>query len=127
VTQPTHTTISVAHRTITQLLANGRTVRYALAASSDGDVYWRQDTFASAEDPVQPLRWLSHRGPLTVSAVIEALPHCQETIRAWTQSEIDDAFAAADLDEIAQQRRTTAQRRLHDELRAAHAGDASVA
>jgi hypothetical protein len=111
------------HRTITQLLPNGRTVRYALAPTRDGDVYWRQDTFASAEDPVQPLRWISHQGPLT----IEAVPQCQEAIRAWTQAEIDDSFAAADLDEVAQQRRTTAYVRLQDQLRASHGGDVGAA
>jgi hypothetical protein len=60
--------------------SNGRTVRWALAATRGGDVYWRQDAFAPADDPIQPLRWISHQGPLTVAAVIEAVPHCQETI-----------------------------------------------
>jgi hypothetical protein len=117
VTEHVHTTISVMHRTITELLPNGRTVRWALTATRGGDVYWRQDAFAPADDPIQPLRWISHQGPLTVAAVIEAVPHCQETIRAWTQAEIDDCFAAAELDELAQQRRTTAHVRLREQLR----------
>jgi hypothetical protein len=116
VTEPIHTSISVVQRTITQLLANGRTVRYTLAPASDGDVYWRQDTFAPADHPIQPLRWLSHQGPLTVAAVVAAVPQCREAIRAWTQAEVDDALAATDLDETARRRRAAAVTRLREQL-----------
>ena len=115
-TEPVHTTISAAHRTITQLLANGRTVRYSLSPTSDGDVYWRQDTFAAADDLVRPLQWIGHQGPLGVAAVIEAVPICRETVRAWTRAEIDDAFAGADLDDVARQRRAAALTRLRAQL-----------
>lgn len=115
---PIQTTVSAASRTITQLLENGRTVRYALASNGNGDVYWRQDTFAAADDVVQPLRWLSHAGPLTVDAVLAAIPQCDRAIRAWTQAEIDDEFAAADLDASGRERRERALIRLRDELAA---------
>lgn len=116
VTEPIHTTISVVQRTITQLLANGHTVRYTLAPASDGDVFWRQDTFAPADHPTQPQRWLSHQGPLTIAAVVAAVPQCREAIRAWTQAEVDDALAATDLDETARRRRAAAVTRLREQL-----------
>ena len=125
--EPIHTTVSVAQRTITQLLTDGRTVRYALAATSDGDVYWRQDTFAAADDLIQPLRWLSHEAPLTVAAVVAAVPKCEDTIRAWTRAEIEDAFAGADLDALGRERRARAIVRLREQLRAASEDEQAIA
>ena len=74
---PLYTTISAPHRTISLRRADGTTVRYALARLNSGDVFWRADTFEDSSDHLEPMRWLSHEGRLTVEQVIAAAPACE--------------------------------------------------
>ncbi len=112
--EPLYTSISAAHRTISQMQVDGTTVRYALARLGSGDVYWRADTFAPADNPIEPMRWMSHLGQLTVADVIFAAPACEQTVRGWTRAEIE--AGTADADWLTEDRRIAALERLGGEL-----------
>jgi hypothetical protein len=117
---PLYTTVSVQHRTISQAQPDRKMIRYALSRASNGDVYWRADTFADPEDPTLPLRWLSHEGRMTVGEVIAAAPSYEKVIRTWTGAEV--AAGAADADWQVEQRRARALDQLRAELTAARIG-----
>ena len=109
------TTVSPRHRTISLLLDNGETARFALLRRPNGDVYWSLDTFTRAA-PAEPLEWNGHIGRLTVDDVVRRLPRCQTDIVRWTSEEIDEGWDLIDLDIFARDGRRRALARLCDEL-----------
>lgn len=120
--EPLYTSISAAHRTISQTQVDGTLVRYALARLGSGDVYWRADTFAASDDPVEPMRWMTHLRQMTVADVIAAAPSCAPTVLGWTRAEIE--VGTADADWLTEDRRLAALDRLSGEL--TEAGQATV-
>ena len=106
------TTISPSQRSISVLLESGETERYALAQSRDGDVYWRQDTFAASA-------WVGHGGRLTVGQVLARVPGCERQVVAWTREEIELGPDLPDADMFVRAIRADALKRLARELDAA--------
>ena len=111
------TTVSPRHRTISLLLENGDTARFALVRRPNGDVHWSLDTF-TREHPGDPLQWAGHGGRLTVGQVLTALPGCRRDVLRWTTEEIEDGPDAIDVDIFARDARRRALERLAAELRA---------
>jgi hypothetical protein len=109
------TTVSPRNRTISLLLDNGDTARFALLRKRSGDVYWSLDMFKRAA-PAEPLEWSAHLGRLTVADTIRRLPECERDIVRWTQQEIEDGPELADLDIFARDARRRALERLASEL-----------
>jgi hypothetical protein len=107
------TTVSPRHRTISLLLSNGETARFALLRKPNGDVYWSLDMFTRAA-PAEPLEWNGHIGRLTVDEVVRRLPACATDIIRWTTEEIDEGVD--DFDIFAADVRRRALQRLADEL-----------
>ena len=110
-----NTTVSARHRTISLLLDNGDTARFALLRKSNGDVYWSLDMFTRAA-PAEPLEWNGHIGRLTVDEVVRRLPACANEIVRWTNEEIEDGWDLVDLDIFARDARRRALERLRTEL-----------
>ena len=110
-----NTTVSARHRTISLLLDNGETARFALLRKPSGDVYWSLDMFTRAA-PAEPLEWNGHIGRLTVDDVVRRLPACATEIVRWTTDEIEDGWDLPDLDIFARDSRRRALDRLRIEL-----------
>jgi hypothetical protein len=106
------TTVSTSQRAISVLLESGQTVRYALAQSREGDVFWRQDTFAAGT-------WVGHGGRLSVGEVLARVPSCERQVVAWTREEIELGTALPDADMFVRAIRADALKRLERELDAA--------
>ena len=109
------TTVSPRHRTISLLLDNGDTARFALLRKANGDVYWSLDMFTRAA-PAEPLEWNGHIGRLEVAEVVRRLPDCARDIVRWTTEEIEDGHDLFDLDIFARDARRRALERLAAEL-----------
>jgi len=114
-----NTTVSPRHRTISLLLDNGETARFALLRKPNGDVYWSLDMFTRAA-PAEPLEWTGHIGRLTVDDVVRRLPACENDIVRWTLDEIEDGADVGDLDIFARDARARALERLRAELGRIH-------
>jgi hypothetical protein len=110
-----NTTVSARHRTISLLLDNGETARFALLRKPNGDVYWSLDMFTRAA-AAEPLEWTGHIGRLSVDEVARRLPTCQDDIVRWTVEEIEDGPEIGDLDIFARDARGRALERLRAEL-----------
>ena len=110
-----NTTVSPRHRTISLLLDNGDTARFALLRKPNGDVYWSLDLFTRAA-PAEPLEWNGHIGRLTADEVARRLPRCEDDIVRWTMDEIEDGDDVGDLDIFARDVRRRALERLRAEL-----------
>lgn len=110
-----NTTVSPRHRTISLLLDNGETARFALLQKPSGDVYWSLDMFTRAA-PAAPLEWTGHVGRLTADDVVRRLPACETEIIRWTLAEVEDGADIADLDIFARDERRRALERLRAEL-----------
>jgi hypothetical protein len=110
-----NTTVSPRHRTISLLLDNGETARFALLRKPNGDVYWSLDMFTRAA-AAEPLEWNGHIGRLTVDEVVRRLPRCETDIVRWTLDEIEDGADVVDLDIFARDARHRALERLRAEL-----------
>ena len=110
-----NTTVSPRHRTISLLLDNGKTARFALMRMPNGDVYWSLDLFTRAA-PAEPAQWNAHIGRLTVAEVVRRLPHCERDIVRWTTDEIEDGAESFELDIFARDVRRRALDRLGAEL-----------
>ncbi len=108
------TTVSARHRTISLLLSNGETARFALMRKPNGDVFWSLDMFTRAT-PAEPLQWSGHIGRLTVGEVVRRLPACEADIVRWTVEEIEDG-TVAELDIFVADTRGRALERLAAEL-----------
>lgn len=117
--QVINTTVSSRHRTISLLLDNGETARFALLRKTNGDVYWSLDMFTRAA-VAEPLEWSGHIGRLTVDEVVRRLPACEEDIVRWTMDEIEDGPDVGDLDIFARDARGRALDRLRAELGRIH-------
>jgi hypothetical protein len=103
------TTVSPTQRTISVLLESGETERYALAQTREGDLFWRQDTFAGAA-------WVGHGGRLTVGDVVARVPSCARHVVAWTRAEIELGADLPDADVFVRAIRRDALARLTREL-----------
>lgn len=114
-----NTTVSPRHRTISLLLDNGETARFALMRRSNGDVYWSLDMFIRAA-AAEPLEWNGHIGRLTVDEVVRRMPSCEDDIVRWTVDEIEDGTDVGDLDIFARDARGRALERLRAELGRIH-------
>ena len=110
-----NTTVSPRHRTISLLLDNGDTARFALLRKPNGDVYWSLDMFTRAA-PAEPLEWNGHIGRLTADEVVRRLPACAAEIVRWTAEEIEDGWELVELDIFARDARRRALERLGAEL-----------
>lgn len=111
------TTVAPRSRSISLLLANGETLRYALVSRPNGDVHWVVDRF-TCENVGEPLQWAAHHGRLTVGDVVTHLPHCARDIIRWTREEIESGPDADGGDIFARDTRRRALDRLAVELRA---------
>ena len=109
------TTVSARHRTISLLLDNGQTARFALLRKPNGDVFWSLDMFTRAA-PAEPLQWSGHIGRLTVAEVVRRLPACEADVLRWTAEEIEDGVEGFALDIFAADVRRRALERLAAEL-----------
>jgi hypothetical protein len=114
-----NTTVSPRHRTISLLLDNGETARFALLRKPGGDVYWSLDLFTRAA-PTEPLEWAGHIGRLTVDEVVRRMPACEDQIIRWTLDELEDGPDGFDLDIFARDARGRALERLRAELGRVH-------
>lgn len=114
-----NTTVSSRHRTISLLLDNGDTARFALLRKPSGDVYWSLDMFTRAA-AAEPLEWAGHIGRLTVDEVVRRMPSCEDDIVRWTVDEIEDGTDVGDLDIFARDARGRALERLRAELGRIH-------
>jgi hypothetical protein len=114
-----NTTVSPRHRTISLLLDNGETARFALLRKPNGDVYWSLDMFTRAA-AAEPLEWSGHIGRLTVDEVVRRLPACENEVIRWTADELEDGPDIADLDIFARDARGRALERLRAELGRVH-------
>ena len=115
------TTVSPRHRTISLLLDNGETARFALLRKPNGDVYWSLDLFTRAA-PAEPLEWNGHIGRLTADEVVRRLPACATEVVRWTTDEIEDGWDLPDLDIFSRDVRRRALDRLRLEVaRVSHA------
>ncbi len=110
-----NTTVSPRHRTISLLLDNGQTARFALLRKPNGDVYWSLDMFSRAA-PAEPLEWSGHIARLTADEVARRLPRCAADVIRWTSEEIDDGWDLVELDIFARDVRRRALERLTAEL-----------
>ena len=113
------TAVSIVHRSISVLYDTGDTIRYALAQSPDGEVFWREDTFGPDADGVAGKVWLSHGGRLSVADVCARVPQCSRDVMRWTQLEIEAGPDLPDGDVFTRMIRADALARLRDELDAA--------
>jgi hypothetical protein len=109
------TTVSPRHRTISLLLDNGETARFALLRKPNGDVFWSLDMFRRAA-PAEPLEWSGHIGRLATDEVVRRLPDCADHVIRWTDEEIEDGMDSLDLDVFAADVRRRALERLAAEL-----------
>jgi hypothetical protein len=109
------TTVSARHRTVSLLLSNGETARFALLRKPNGDVFWSLDMFTRAA-PAEPLEWSGHIGRLAVAEVVRRLPACAADVVRWTSEEIEDGVDAVELDIFAADVRRRSLERLAAEL-----------
>jgi hypothetical protein len=113
------TNVSPTQRAISVLLDSGKTERYALAQTREGDVFWRHDTFAADAGAPSGTAWVGHGGRLTVGQVLARVPSCERHVVRWTREEIELGVELPDADMFVRAVRSDALRRLSRELDAA--------
>jgi hypothetical protein len=109
------TTVAPRNRTISLVLDNGETARFALLRKDNGDVYWSLDLFTRAA-ATEALQWSGHIGRLTVADVVSRMPSCARDIVQWTEQELEDGHELVDLDIFSRDARRRALERLAAEL-----------
>ena len=112
-----NTTVSRRQRTISLLLDNGITDRYALVRRPDGDVHWSLDSFTRT-DVGGPLQWHSHSGRVSVGDVVARVPDAMRDVLRWTREEIEDGVDVMDVDVFSRETRRRALERLAFEVEA---------
>jgi hypothetical protein len=109
------TTVSSRERSISVLLENGLTERYAHLRRPNGGVSWTLDQF-TREMAGGPLVWAAHGGTLTVAEVLERIPGARRDVLRWTQEELDDGPDILEVDIFSRENRRRALERLAYEL-----------